>query len=611
MRPVDFLNALPDAAALTTLSGKVLAVNGRLRDLQQIACNAADTLLSPQARSLCAASTLPRPIAVYLGPNRTVAGHGARIDIDGQPHILVTIPASSRNSGFAVLTAQVAQLEGLLKQARAMTQLRNVEHDLKLAKEIEHQRRIEEQQRRSMLLSIAHQVRTPLNAVLGAGQMFQANDLIRTAEPEALRIMMSGVRRTEALIERILTATGGEDQLPDGPLAPFSPIKVLREVTDDLVPAVRIQGPETPFVIMGDERAFRLAIDNLIDNGLKHGGGVVDVRLDQYVDVGMVLTECTVADHGDGLDSEVVDRLFDVGFSRSDHEFGEGLGIGLPLVKMAVERLDGELLVNGRDGEGASFSIAFAAPQADIAEKRGFERPSRVLVVDDSAINREILVRLFLKQGIAVAEACDGTEAVAHVAKHPCDLIIMDISMPVMDGLAATRMIRSMSGIAQPRIVALTAHLDPHLRAECNHSGVDMAMSKPLSPEDFACLIGDPDTAEEEDPVLSPALRQRLLAECRRDLPISLRFVQTAHIDRAVDLVHRMLGGALMLQMPKLATPLFEAEQAGRSGDVARTKLAIQQATAIVAEMDMIAAQATAQATARMPFQISASNSGH
>ena len=340
------------------------------------------------------------------------------------------------------------------------------------------------------LSMMSHEMRTPLNGVAGFTELLAAQPDLT---PKALE-QVDHIRRSSdkllGLVEDILDFSRGDlDVTP----APFCLAATVADALDAVCESadakglsLTVEGDLSPDARhIGDARRIRQVLGHLLSNAVKFtpsGAVVVRVALET---AGVAIT---VADSGPGLPPQLLDQMFEV-FTQADASIGraqEGAGLGLPLSRRLAQLMGGELQAANRAEGGAVFTlrlplerISDAAPA--VADLETSARP-RVLVVDDHETNRTVACLMLETIGFDHAIACDGLEAVAAAAAEPFDLILMDVRMPNMDGLAATRAIRALpdAGGRVP-IVAMTADAMPEDVARCLAAGMNAHMAKPVS----------------------------------------------------------------------------------------------------------------------------------
>lgn len=359
------------------------------------------------------------------------------------------------------------------------------------------------------LATVSHEMRTPLNAILGVGQILARSSLTKSQREQVLEIK-GAARRLRMMIDDVLDLC----QLDDGALKlksrPFR-LAALAQSLDDLHrPTAEARGLRLTMQLeaasddtrLGDVDRLRQVVSLLIDNALKFTQeGGVDCRIRGADDALLI----EVVDTGDGVAPEKLAVIFER-FSQIDDSTKRsagGIGLGLALCQGLVNKMGGAMSASSKPGEGSTFTIRLPCPRADHPAPRrptGFHGEARpaLLVVDDNATNRKILAALIEPFGIACGFAADGREAVEAWRRQPWAAIFMDVHMPVMDGIEATRTIRQEEGVSgRPRvpIVAVTASLLEQETAGYHAAGMDDVLPKPIEAaalaEMLARCVGD------------------------------------------------------------------------------------------------------------------------
>ena len=346
------------------------------------------------------------------------------------------------------------------------------------------------------LALMSHEMRTPLNSVTGYAEVLARRpDLEPGARDQLDQIQRSG-ETLLMLVEDVLEVSRGDDALD---LRPLCLPTLLRAAVDGGRPGAAEKGisltlevrPAADGSVGGDRRRLRQTLHHLIGNAVKFTdrGGVTVVA--DRIDGDIVIT---VADTGCGLDPARAGALFEV-FIQGDDSISRrhvGAGIGLALVRRHADLMGGHIAVDSRPGDGATFTLrlplapagtapAVIAPDPGKAGEAETPAP-RVLVVDDHPANREVARLMLTAAGCEVAEAADGDEALEMVRDGTFDLVLMDVRMPRVDGLAATRLIRALPGpLSQTPILAVTAEAMPEDAARCLAAGMDAHLAKPIS----------------------------------------------------------------------------------------------------------------------------------
>lgn len=357
------------------------------------------------------------------------------------------------------------------------------------------------------LALMSHEMRTPLNGLIAALEILRRTTPLSPRQDRFLGVAEGAATLAVDQINEVL-----ELVRLDGPgmaeeTVCFDLAALIRDVAGQTAPLAARQGnrlvldlpPGEPEVwVLGMKRLLLRVLMNLAGNAAKFtrdGQITLAARLQPGPDAALQAV-ITVADTGIGIPEDKFDRIFDP-FERLDTGYdraAEGTGLGLGIARRAVDLMGGQIAVQSTPGKGSVFTVTLPltrsaapepAPAALALPDPALPRRS-VLVVEDNLTNRIVLREMLQELGQQVTMAEDGHRAVALAATQAFDLILMDISMPGMDGLAATRAIRSGSGpSAQTRIVGLTAHGAPEDLQHFARAGLPEVMVKPLT---FALL---------------------------------------------------------------------------------------------------------------------------
>jgi len=357
------------------------------------------------------------------------------------------------------------------------------------------------------LANMSHEIRTPLTSVIGFTDLLRRmDDLPATARTYVQRISVAGDSLL-SVINDVLDFSKLEAGQVELDPQPFDPTACLQTVVDllgsqaaskdiDLELKLAIDLPPS---LLADSARIRQVLINLVGNAVKFtaSGGVV-VRADHEAATGRLTVR--VSDTGPGIARDMRDRLFQR-FSQVDGSVSRrhgGTGLGLAICKSLVELMGGVIGVESEPGQGSTFwfaiptEIAEPAAVAEVEEDRGGaeSRPACILLVDDAAVNRELVQAMLTPLGHRFVEAENGAEAVEAAKRMPFDLILMDLQMPIMDGFAAARLIRETAPANRDTpILALSANVLAEHTAAARAAGMDDHIGKPIQPVELLSKV--------------------------------------------------------------------------------------------------------------------------
>jgi two-component system, sensor histidine kinase len=353
------------------------------------------------------------------------------------------------------------------------------------------------------LTNISHEIRTPMNGVLGVLHILKAEGLAKENHSLVEEALACGATLSQ-LLDDIIDFSKVEAGKVEFSPEPVELAPALDVVAGMLRPEAESRGlylicetPQDAGWAMLDPIRLRQMLFNLLGNAVKFTlRGGVRVRLAVRGKAERQRIRVEVEDTGIGIPADAQVSLFER-FQQADgsttRRFG-GSGLGLAVTKALAEQLGGRIGFKSREGRGSTFWIDIPAPACeaplpalDVAER--WLEGLKVLVVEDNPTNRLVATRMLVALGADVDTAEDGAEGVQRATASEYDLIFMDIQMPVMDGIEATRRIRALPGpAAQTPIVATTANVMAHQIETYRQVGMDGHVAKPISP---AALLGE------------------------------------------------------------------------------------------------------------------------
>lgn len=427
-------------------------------------------------------------------------------------YVAVILDISARTAMQKALKEERDHLEKRVKQrteelAKANRNLQAGENRLRKLNESLEQRvrqrtkELEEanQAKGRFISNISHELRTPLNAILGYAQIFKEHENLTEKQIEGIKVIKHSGEHLLELINHILDLSKIDSQKLELNTDTFS----FRELVDGVSEMIRVKAQRKdihfdtyidkslPLLVAGDDVRLRQILLNLLSNAVKFTDeGRVIFRILRVCEKQKQQIRFEVEDTGAGVAPEYLELIFQP-FQQGSHykKQAEGTGLGLAISRKLVDMMGGALQVKSEPGTGSRFYFDLemeeiaGEPQA-VKEEPGIKgyagKRRRILVVDDDLINRLMLVHMLEPLHFELYEAADGQQAVQDARKHRPDLILMDIFMPVMNGLEAGQQILGIPELSHTRLVAVSTGVSKSRRELVMNSGFHAFINKPV-----------------------------------------------------------------------------------------------------------------------------------
>ena len=459
------------------------------------------------------------------------------------------------------------------------------------------------------LAHMSHEIRTPMNGILGFVELL-GQEPLEESQRTKVAFIRDSAGELMTVIDQILDFSRIEAGHIELAREPLDIRRVATSVCHLLTPEATNRGVEcrleisdsVPALLIGDSTRLRQILSNLVSNAIKYTpSGSVHISIDADVLPGAICgLTLSVEDTGIGIAQEHLDQIFEP-FAQvdiGDRRHYQGTGLGLAIVRRLADAMNADIRVESSPGKGSRFVVRLRLPVAATAQplpvqaerSPGDDRLAgvRVLAVDDNRVNRHLLEAMLEMHGAEVRQASNGMEAIAAAAREPFDVVLMDVHMPGMGGIEASREIRALEGYSRVPILAVSADAVSKTLIEREMPGVAGYLIKPVEEPVLVQAIEDcvrpgdrgtdhlPDTepagTADAEPA-RPAWDRSILVMFCEDLPAEIAAIDAAFSTRdwhrLREALHGLKGAAAVCSAERIYASVDALQKALQTDDVA------------------------------------------